>query len=158
MLRNRWSPTSIHIHECIEFILPSPGKRHSSAFISLYGHQIEQSEALCQRLHHWRNWRRGCEKTFPLLSWLLSPKHLLFWDLWDFFFQAKHMPWFDRLTMFILTALSPQSLNMQNVFTAHKSGLAYITCSYAHLSFQSTTVKNVVWTLSCVRLQAIKHR
>lgn len=49
-VKNRWPPPTIHIHECIYFIMSSPGKPCTSAFISLYGHQIEQSEALCQKL------------------------------------------------------------------------------------------------------------
>lgn len=48
LVENRWLPPAIHIHECIYFIMSSPGKLGASAFISLPGHQIEQSEALCQ--------------------------------------------------------------------------------------------------------------
>lgn len=44
LVENRWPPPAMHIHECIYFIMSSPGKPCTSAFISLYGHQIEQSE------------------------------------------------------------------------------------------------------------------
>lgn len=48
LVENRWLPPAIHIHECIYFIMSSPRKLGASASISLPGHQIEQSEALCQ--------------------------------------------------------------------------------------------------------------
>lgn len=47
-MENRWPPPAIHIHERMDFIMPSPRKLGTSAFISLPGHQIEQSGALCQ--------------------------------------------------------------------------------------------------------------
>lgn len=48
LVENRWPPPAIHIHECIYFIMPSPGKLSVSAVLSVPGHQMEQSEALCQ--------------------------------------------------------------------------------------------------------------
>lgn len=43
-VENRWLLPVMHIHECIYFIVLSPGTSYGSALISFYGHQIEQSE------------------------------------------------------------------------------------------------------------------